>query len=84
MGSRKRFEPNADGDYVGDQGPISSYNLFNLSGRYNFSKNWQAFMGVENLFNNDYYPARAQSYTYGGYNIKGLGTTVTLGATYRF
>ena len=84
VGSGKRFEPNADGDYVGDQGPISSYNLFNLSGRYNFSKNWQAFMGVENLFNNDYYPARAQSYTYGGYNIKGLGTTVTLGATYRF
>ncbi|MDC3192095.1 TonB-dependent receptor [Pseudoalteromonas elyakovii] len=84
VGSRKRFEPNADGDYVGDQGPISSYNLFNLSGRYNFSDNWQAFMGVENLFNNDYYPARAQSYTYGGYNIKGLGTTVTLGATYSF
>jgi len=84
VGSRKRFEPNADGDYVGDQGPISSYNLFNLSGRYSFSKNWQAYMGVENLFNNDYYPARAQSYTYGGYNIKGLGTTVTLGATYRF
>ena len=84
VGSRKRFEPNADGDYVGDQGPISSYNLFNLSGRYNFSENWQAFMGVENLFNNDYYPARAQSYTYGGYNIKGLGTTVTLGTTYSF
>ena len=84
VGSRKRFEPNADCDYVGDQGPISSYNLFNLSGRYNFSDNWQAFMGVENLFNNDYYPARAQSYTYGGYNIKGLGTTVTLGATYSF
>lgn len=84
VGSRKRFEPNANGDYVGDQGPISSYNLFNLSGRYNFSDNWQAFMGVENLFNNDYYPARAQSYTYGGYNIKGLGTTVTLGATYSF
>ncbi|MCZ4252987.1 TonB-dependent receptor [Pseudoalteromonas shioyasakiensis] len=84
VGSRKRFEPNAGGDYVGDQGPISSYNLFNLSGRYNFSENWQAFMGVENLFNNDYYPARAQSYTYGGYNIKGLGTTVTLGATYSF
>ncbi|QWV06977.1 TonB-dependent receptor (plasmid) [Pseudoalteromonas shioyasakiensis] len=84
VGSRKRFEPNAEGDFVGDQGPISSYNLFNLSGRYNFSNNWQAFMGVENLFNNDYYPARAQSYTYGGYNIKGLGTTMTLGATYSF
>ena len=28
--------------------------------------------------------ARAQAYTYGGYNIKGLGTTVTLGAKYSF
>jgi iron complex outermembrane receptor protein len=84
VGDRKRFSPNADGDYVGDQGPISSYNIVNLSGQYQFAENWNAFMGVENLFNSDYYPARAQSYTYGGYNIKGLGTTATLGVTYSF
>ncbi|MCB4437520.1 TonB-dependent receptor [Alteromonas sp. McT4-15] len=84
VGDRKRFSPNADGDYVGDQGPISSYNIVNLSGQYQFADNWNAFMGVENLFNSDYYPARAQSYTYGGYNIKGLGTTATLGVTYTF
>jgi iron complex outermembrane receptor protein len=84
VGDRKRFSPNADGDYVGDQGPISSYNIVNLSGQYQFAENWNAFMGVENLFNSDYYPARAQSYTYGGYNIKGLGTTATLGVSYSF
>lgn len=84
VGDRKRFSPNADGDYVGDQGPISSYNIVNLSGQYQFAENWNAFMGVENLFNSDYYPARAQSYTYGGYNIKGLGTTATVGVTYSF
>jgi iron complex outermembrane receptor protein len=84
VGDRKRFSPNADGDYVGDQGPISSYNLINLSGQYQLAENWNAFMGIENLFNSDYYPARAQAYTYGGYNIKGLGTTATLGVTYSF
>ncbi|KXJ61876.1 MAG: ligand-gated channel protein [Alteromonas sp. Nap_26] len=84
VGDRKRFSPNADGDYVGDQGPISSYNIVNLSGQYQFAENWNAFMGIENLFNSDYYPSRAQSYTYGGYNIKGLGTTATLGVTYSF
>lgn len=84
VGDRKRFAPNADGEYVGDQGPVSSYNIFNVSGKYQFADNWNAFMGIENLFNSDYYPARAQSYTYGGYNIKGLGTTATLGVTYSF
>lgn len=84
VGDRKRFAPDADGEYVGDQGPVSSYNIFNVSGKYQFADNWNAFMGIENLFNSDYYPARAQSYTYGGYNIKGLGTTATLGVTWSF
>ena len=84
VGDRKRFEPNEQGDYVGDQAPVSSYNLLNLSGQYQFAQNWQGFVGIENLLNRDYYPARAQSYTYGGYNIKGLGTTANLGVKYSF
>ncbi len=31
VGDRKRFSPTADGDSVGDHGPISSYNIVNLS-----------------------------------------------------
>lgn len=83
VGDRKRFEP-VDGEYVGDQGPIDSYQIVNLSGNYNFAKDWSAFIGVENLFNQDYYPTKSQGYTYGGYNIKGLGTTVNIGANYQF
>lgn len=83
VGDRKRFDP-VDGDYVGDQGPISSYQIVNLSGNYNFAKDWSAFIGVENLFNQDYYPTKSQGYTYGGYNIKGLGTTVNMGVSYQF
>lgn len=83
VGDRKRFEP-IDGEYVGDQGPIDSYQIVNLSGNYNFANDWSAFIGVENLFNQDYYPVKSQGYTYGGYNIKGLGTTVNIGANYQF
>lgn len=84
VGDRKRFERNDKGNYVGDQGPIDSYNVVNFSGQYRFDQSWQAFVGIENLFNSDYYPARAQAYTYGGYNIKGLGSTATVGVKYRF
>lgn len=84
VGDRKRFDKNEQGQYVGDQGPVSSYDIVNLSGQYQITPQWSSYFGVENLFNSDYYPARAQSYTYGGYNIKGLGTTATLGAKYQF
>ena len=83
VGDRKRFEA-VDGKYVGDQGPIDSYQVVNLSGNYNFANDWSAFIGVENLFNQDYYPTKSQGYTYGGYNIKGLGTTVNVGVNYQF
>lgn len=83
VGDRKRFEQ-VDGEYVGDKGPIDSYHVVNVSGHYNFAKNWDAFMGIENLFNQDYYPAKSQAYTYSGYNVKGLGTTVNVGIKYLF
>ena len=83
VGDRKRFEP-VDGEYVGDQGPIDSYQIVNLSGNYDFANDLSAFIGVENLFNQDYYPTKSQGYTYGGYNIKGLGTTVNIGLNYQF
>jgi iron complex outermembrane recepter protein len=84
VGDRKRFEKNNQGEYAGDQGPVSHYHLVNLSGQYQFDRHWQGYFGIENLLNNDYFPARAQSYQYGGYNIKGLGTTATIGASYQF
>jgi iron complex outermembrane receptor protein len=83
VGDRKKFDP-VDGKYVGDKGPIDSYHVVNLSGNYVFSQGWSAFMGIENLFNQDYYPAKSQAYTYSGYNVKGLGTTVKLGVDYQF
>ncbi len=83
VGDRDKFDT-VDGEHVGDKGPIDSYHIFNVSGNYEFNQGWSAFVGVENLFNQDYYPAKSQAYTYSGYNVKGLGTTVNMGATYQF
>ena len=83
VGSRKRFGQ-VDGEYIGDQGPVDSYQLININGSYDLGNQWQVFMGIENLLNKDYYPARSQVYTYDGYNHKGLGMTVNIGATYQF
>lgn len=82
--SRDRFDANDQGFYSGDQGPIDSYDVVNLSVRYQLN-NWELFGGIENLFNADYFPARSQALRYGtGYSVKGVGATVSLGATYRF
>ena len=83
VADRDRFAQ-IDGAYVGDQGPIESYQLVNINGSYALDSQWQIFMGIENLLNNDYYPTRSQVYTYDGYNHKGLGMTVNFGATYQF
>lgn len=81
---RDRFEPNAAGFYTGDQGPIESYDVVNLSAAYRWS-NWEFFAGIENVLNADYFPARSQALRYGtGYSVKGKGATANLGATYHF
>lgn len=83
MGDRERFEQ-INGEYVGDQGPVDSYHLVNVNGSYDLGKQWQIFIGIENLLNHDYYPSRSQVYTYNGYNHKGLGITFNAGASYQF
>lgn len=82
--NRDRFMPNAKGFYTGDQGPVHSYDVLNLSANYQLN-NWQLFGGIENLLNEDYFPARSQSFRYGsGYSVKGIGATVNLGVSYTF
>ncbi len=82
--SRDRFMPNAQGFYTGDQGPIQSYDVLNLSANYRLN-NWQLFGGIENLLNEDYFPARSQSLrTSNGFSVKGIGATINLGVSYTF
>lgn len=80
VGSRKRFMA-LNGTYVGDQGPISAYNTMNASVSYQWN-DWSGSLGIENLLNANYFPARAQAYTYPGYNSKAPGQTFTVSVQY--
>ncbi|AIY67318.1 TonB-dependent receptor [Pseudoalteromonas piratica] len=83
VGSRDRFEKVGD-VYTGTNGPVSSYQVVNLSTSYQINQAFKVYGGVENLLNQDYYPARSQSYTGNGYNVKGKGATVNIGMNYFF
>lgn len=77
-GSRDRFEPKTDGTYTYGQGPVESINLVNLTANYKMTKQTALGLGIENLFNEDYYlpisqwDARPQNY------IKGNGARLSL------
>ena len=79
---RDRFEP-VNGRYSGAEGPVESYDVFNVSAGYQW-QNWAFSVGIENLFNESYFPARAQALTYNGYNTMGLGRNGNLSVHYQF
>ena len=83
--NRDRFDPidPVSRRYSGAEAPVESYDVVNVSGSYG-RDNWQVSLAVENLFNETYFPARAQAFTYGGYNTMGLGRTVKAGLTVDF
>lgn len=77
-GNRDRFEPKENGSYTYGQGPVKSINLFHLTANYKMTNQTSLGLGVENLFNEDYYlpisqwDARPQNY------IKGNGARLSL------
>jgi iron complex outermembrane receptor protein len=81
--SRNRFEAK-NGKYSGKEAPVSSYHVINASTSYAATDALKLSMGIENLFNSDYYPHIAQSNTSNDWHIKGKGRTVNLTLAYSF
>lgn len=77
-GYRNRFEP-TDGRYKTYEGKVQPYNIFNLSGSFRMSPSTTLKAGIENVFNADYFPTRAQWLMFDQYYTKGRGTNFTLG-----
>lgn len=83
IGDRDKFDRNAKGSYDINKGPVEGYQLVDARGSYQMD-NWEFYTAVENLLNEDYYPAGAQSIVLASYYSKGLGRTATVGMSYRF
>ncbi len=81
--SRDRFDAK-EGKYSGREAPVSSYDVVNASASYAATDALKLSMGIENLFNSDYFPHLAQSHTYDDSHIKGKGRTVNLTLAYSF
>lgn len=76
---RNRFEKNAKGIYNGNEGRVKSYNLFSFAGSYRVKKNTQLTVGIDNVLNEDYFPARAQWFMQPGFYSKGRGRSFNVG-----
>ncbi|SHK75377.1 iron complex outermembrane recepter protein [Chitinophaga jiangningensis] len=76
---RDRFAKNAKGVYNGNEGAVKAYNLFNFAASYKLNPKTMFTLGVENLFNEDYFPARSQWFMQPGFYAKGRGASFNLG-----
>lgn len=82
-GNRKRFDP-VNGRYSYGTGPMSAFTTFNLFTGYELDSHSSIQVGVENLFNKDYFTIpsqwQADNLTY----VKGNGLRLNLNYSYRF
>ncbi len=75
---RDRFARNSAGSYDPYKAPVSPYHLFNSSIGYNFNESTSLNLGVENLFNEDYFTARSQWGAFNDSYTKGKGASYRL------
>lgn len=83
-GNRDRFGTNAKGLYDGGTAPVKSVNLFNFSANYQLNENWAMSLGLDNLFNQNYYTVASQYSANAANYVKGVGATGMFMVYYKF
>lgn len=84
VGDRDLFQPNAKGAYAIGEGPIHSFDLWNLATAYKVTERIRVKLGIENIFNTDYYPTTSQFYGTNANYTRGNGTRFNLALGYSF
>lgn len=80
FGDRKRFSPRANGTFAYGEGPVDANSWVNLSSTWQMTKKISLNLGIENLFNNDFFMPQAQWSAQNGDYIKANGMRFQLGA----
>ncbi len=75
---RERFERNSSGSYDPYKAPVNPYHIFNSSIGYNFNESTSLNLGIENMFNADYFTARSQWGAFNDSYTKGKGAAYRL------
>ena len=81
FGNRARFDKNEDGTFNVYEGPIEGYQIVNASVSYKMNSSTSLNVGVENLLNEDYFPARGQWFVRPNYYAKGKGASFNVSLT---
>jgi iron complex outermembrane receptor protein len=79
VNGRNRFEKNSKGVYNGNEGRVKAYNLVNFNANYRMTPHTMLTLGIENLLNEDYFPARAQWFMIANQYSKGRGAAFNIG-----
>ena len=79
FGDRNRFAPRTNGTYAYGNGPVESEGIVNFSGSWQASSKISLNLGIENLFNKDYFTPIAQWSAQNGDYIKANGIRYQLG-----
>ncbi len=82
--NRSRFNKLPSGLYKGNEGEVKAYNLFNLNASYRVTRSTMLTLGIENLFNADYFPARSQWFMIPGFYSKGKGASFNIGVVVNY
>ena len=80
FGDRKRFIQRANGTFAYGEGPVDANSWVNLSSAWQMTKKISLNLGIENLFNNDFFMPQAQWSAQNGDYIKANGMRFQLGA----
>ena len=84
VNGRNRFEKNAKGVYNGNEGRVKAYNLVNFNANYKVTPSTMLTVGIDNLFNEDYFPARSQWFMQPGFYAKGKGASFNIGISVNY
>ncbi|WP_289022051.1 TonB-dependent receptor [uncultured Salegentibacter sp.] len=89
LGDRKRFNTFQDAEgnfaYRHTEFPVNGYTLVNLSATYEIKPNLGISLGINNLLNEYYLPARSQwAAPLRSFTVAGEGANARLGITYNF
>jgi iron complex outermembrane receptor protein len=82
-GKRKHFKATNDKFKYGE-GPVDAFTVFHLTSSYKVNKDLNVKLGIENLFNEDYYSVVSMWGANSNSYIKSNGTRFNLGLDYTF
>lgn len=83
-GSRDRFAKRSNGVYGLSEGPVKDVTYFNFNAGWNINTSFNLTMGVENVFNQSYYPPRSQYRVQDLEYVQGNGARLNVSVGYRF